>query len=137
MRSQIHMTEAEMRRMLAAPVSRPSTPTPRGRGRCTDALYANKLEAAYAALLDVRKTIGEVYSWWYEPFGLRLAPKTFYHPDFLVQLADGLLEVHETKGGFIRDDSIVKLKVAARLYPCFRFIMIQSKKGGWIEKEIL
>lgn len=88
----------------------------------------NKLEAAYAQHLDVLQHAGEVIWWRYEAVGLRLADRTFYHPDFLVMMADGTLEAHETKG-FMRDDANVKLKVAASAFP-FVFRLVKKQKGG-------
>ena len=88
----------------------------------------NKLEAAYAQHLDALKHAGMVAWWRYEAVGLRLADRTFYHPDFLVMMADGALEAHETKG-FMRDDANVKLKVAAGVFP-FVFKLVKKQKGG-------
>ena len=105
----------------------------------------NGLESAYADYLDIlmakcdalANATPEIKHWMFEPFKLRLAIKTFYTPDFLVVTADDLLEIHEVKG-FVRDDAIVKLKVAAEKFP-FKFIMVrkQLKKdgGGWKRTE--
>ena len=106
-----------------------------GRGRLTTGQYASQLEARYAGYLQTRVYAGEVHQVWYEPMGLRLAAKTFYHPDFMVQLASGELEIHETKG-FMRDDAAAKLKVAARMYPCFRFVLVRWARKQWTWTEI-
>lgn len=94
----------------------------------------NKTEAEYAGMLEARKGSGEILWWAYEAVTLKLADNTRYTPDFLVMLADGTLEIHETKGGFIREDGWLKLKVAAGMFP-FRFFLCQkqAKKagGGW------
>lgn len=94
----------------------------------------NKTEAEYAGMLQERHLRGEVSWWKYEAITLKLADNTRYTPDFLVMLADGTLEIHETKGGFIREDGWLKLKVAAGMFP-FRFFLCQkqAKKagGGW------
>jgi hypothetical protein len=94
----------------------------------------NGTEAAYADLLTLRQAGGEVAGWWFEALKLRLAGNTFYTPDFLVQLADGLLELHEVKG-FWRDDARVKIKVAAAQYPLFPFVAVQRVKGRWREER--
>lgn len=96
----------------------------------------NKLEAAYAATLEAERHSGRVLSWKYEPFGLRLARKTFYHPDFLVVLADGATEIHETKG-HMQDDAAVKLKTAARLFPFWCFRLVKRQAGAWAITEVL
>jgi hypothetical protein len=98
----------------------------------------NKLEAAYAQHLDALKHAGKVLWWKYEALGLRLADKTFYHPDFMVLTAEGVLEIHETKG-FMQDDANVKLKVAACSFPfVFKLIKRAAKKDGgdWLIKEV-
>ena len=90
----------------------------------------NKTEALYAGLLDLRIHAGEVRQWEFEKVKLRLADNTFYTPDFWIIMSDGTMEMHEVKG-FWRDDARVKVKVAAELYPQFRFIAVCRKKGGW------
>ncbi len=99
----------------------------------------NKTEAEYAQMLEARRVSGEIQWWAYEAMTLKLADNTRYTPDFLVTLADGALEVHETKGGFIREDGWLKLKVAAGMFP-FRFFLCQkqAKKagGGWTIRRV-
>lgn len=94
----------------------------------------NKAEATRAQELEAKRRAGEIACWWYEALTLRLADDTRYTPDFLVQHTTGQLELEEVKGGFIRDDAAVKIKVAASLYP-FRFTMYQrltqKQGGGW------
>lgn len=94
----------------------------------------NRLERDYASYLAVLQERGLIHAWLYEPFGLRLGAACFYHPDFLVILPDGSLEIHETKG-FWRDDARVKIKAAADKFPWFRFVAIQRNKGQW-ETEV-
>ncbi|MCK1718883.1 DUF1064 domain-containing protein [Bradyrhizobium sp. 141] len=96
----------------------------------------NKTEAKYDShLWDLRRT-GDVLWHKFEGVKLRLADNTFYTPDFAVMLADGTMEMHETKG-FWEDDARVKIKVAASLYP-FRFLGLKpraQKNGGGREVE--
>lgn len=94
----------------------------------------NKTEAAYADLLEVQKRIGDVLWYQFEPMNLRLADKCFFKVDFMVLTKENSLEVHEVKGGFITDDSLVKIKTAAEKFP-FRFLMKQLIKGEWITRE--
>lgn len=98
----------------------------------------NKLETAYRDYLVCQQLAGEVAWFAYEGIKLRLAGKTFYTPDFFVMLANGELELHETKG-FMQDDAAVKLKVAAENFP-FRVYLVKAiaKKvgGGWDITEI-
>lgn len=98
----------------------------------------NKLEADYAAYLAFGKVSGEIRSYAFEAVKLRLAKLTFYTPDFLVITANGEVEFHEAKG-FWEDDARVKIKVAAEMYPFFRFIAVtkraQKHGGGWEIEE--
>lgn len=105
----------------------------RGRARHTAGVM-NKLEAAYAESLQLRKLAGALRDYRYEPFKLRLADKTYYSVDFLVIAADDSMELHEVKGRW-EDDARVKIKVAAEQFPWFRFLAIQRVNKAWqIEK---
>lgn len=87
----------------------------------------NKTEAAYSAHLETLKRDGDNNGYMFEAMKFRLADKTFYTPDFVVFAADGVIECHEVKGGYIFDDAMVKLKVVAELFP-FRFYLCQQKR---------
>lgn len=97
----------------------------------------NKTEAAYASHLEGRKLLGEVIWFAFEAVTFKLAADCRFTPDFIVQLADGVLEVHEAKG-FWADDAKVKIRIAADKFP-FRFVAVKriAKKdgGGWKEQE--
>ncbi len=106
-----------------------------GRGVRRSPGQMNKLEAKYADFLRARQMAGEIIEWHFEAIKLRLAPKTFYDTDFLVMNSDYEIEIHEVKG-FVEDDAIVKLKVAAAKYP-FRFLMVKHDKLlGWTWETI-
>jgi hypothetical protein len=108
-------------------------PTPKsGRVKHTSGKM-NNLEARYAAHLELRKTAGEILDYRFEPMKLRLAPSTFFDIDFLVVQADdqgkfGSVELHEVKGGHWEDDARVKIKVAAPMFPWWRFRGVQWDK---------
>jgi hypothetical protein len=89
----------------------------------------NNLEFAYSKQLELEKIAGKILWYSFEAMKFRLADKTFYTPDFMVMLADGSIEAHETKG-FWLDDARVKIKVAAEMYPV-RFIGVTKVKGVW------
>lgn len=89
----------------------------------------NKTEQRRAMELEALKRTGQIADWWYEKLTLKLAHDTRYTPDFLILHTDGTLELDETKGGFIREDAHVKIKLAAELYP-FRFTMHKESKRG-------
>ena len=94
----------------------------------------NKLESSFAAYLEKRRLAGEVLDYRYESLRLRLAPKTFYTPDFFVALP-AEFQVYEVKGHW-EDDARVKIKWAAQLYWYFRFFGVrQEKREGWVFEE--
>lgn len=121
-----------------APAQAPESPLPVAVGTLREP-GMNNTEAEYAGMLEARRLRGEVVWWKYEAITLKLADGTRYTPDFAVMLADGTFEIHETKGGFIREDGWLKVKVAASMFP-FRFFLCQkqSKKegGGWSVKGV-
>ncbi len=119
---------------LVVPAVGPRT-GPRGRLTRHEPGRLNKTEAAYALHLDARKQAGEIAGYWFEAIKFRLADRTWYSPDFLVQLADGTLEIHEVKG-WMEDDAAVKLKVAASLYAIFVVRLVKRQKGKWIETVV-
>ena len=90
----------------------------------------NKLEARYANHLELLLKAGEILHWEYEPFALRLGYRCTYSPDFLV-VYPNRVECHETKGGFAREDSIVKFKTAAERFWWMRFVMVFWKNRQW------
>lgn len=101
----------------------------------------NKTESTYALRLEAMKRAGEIYDYRFEPFNLRLAPKTFYKVDFLVINWNLQLEMHEVKTMWgirvgMEDDAYVKLKVVAEMYPWFIFRLAVHKKGEWTITEI-
>lgn len=90
----------------------------------------NKTEAKYAEHLELRKRDGDVLWYHFEGVKLRLADKTFLTVDFALMRKDGLIELHDVKGGPIMEDANVKIKVAAGMYP-FKFIIVRKAKIGW------
>lgn len=94
----------------------------------------NQTEKAHAINLEAKRRSGGIQEWHYEGLTLKLGDDCRYTPDFLVIYADGYMELHETKG-FMRDDALVKLRTAARIYP-FRIVLYTLKKGVWTETSI-
>jgi hypothetical protein len=90
----------------------------------------NKMERAFLAVLELRHP-----KVWVQEFTLKLGDDCRYTPDFVCLTKELSLTVYETKG-FMRDDALVKLKTAARNFPIFQFVLVEKKKGEWIEKEI-
>lgn len=93
----------------------------------------NALESAYAERLEAMRAAGLIRSWEFNAIRLRIADgeKTaFYRPDFLVHMADGSAECHETKG-YERPAALLRLKIAAGKYRMFRFLLVKRLKGQW------
>ena len=105
----------------------------------------NKTEPRYAEHLELLKTSGQILSYAFEPFGLRLAEeKCYYHPDFLVVYEDRF-EVHEVKAfnrkagaPLIKDDAHVKIKVASTNFGfwTFKICWFDSNEGMWDYKTV-
>jgi hypothetical protein len=85
----------------------------------------NGHEMRYAALLEFKKSTGDIQDYKFESVKFKLADKTTYTPDFFVITNDSV-ECHEVKG-FLRDDAAVKFKVAAAAFPWFRWVMIRYR----------
>ena len=98
--------------------------------------YRSKLERRYASHLEAQQRAGIIRKIRYEAIRLTLAPRTTYTPDFMVELPDGSLELHEVKG-WMRDDANTKLKIAAALWGCFRFVLVRWEDGQWTTKPLL
>lgn len=121
----------------ASPHERQTHPSPMSRfakAAVKNSDGMNKLEASYAALLELRRRAGEIRSFTFEAIKFRLAANTFYTPDFFVIAADGTCEIHETKG-FWEEDARVKIKVFAELFPMFRVFGVTREKGNWKYEE--
>lgn len=89
----------------------------------------NKTEVLYAHRLNMLRAAGEIVTWVFEPQPpFQLAYRCTYTPDFLIVRLHGMSEVHEVKGGLIRDDAIVKLKVAANMFRDIPFFLCQYKR---------
>jgi hypothetical protein len=96
----------------------------------------NKTELDYADILVRLQLTKQIVKFAYEPIKLRLAENTTYTPDFEVVRPDGSIEFHEVKGGFIREDAWLKLKIAAELFPEFTFYLCQYKNKTWSTKRV-
>ncbi len=101
----------------------------------------NKTETAYSRVLEERRLVGEILEWRFEPMRFRLGAEATYTPDFAVQLPDQTLEFHDVKGrtgrgpGGWEDAARVKIKVAAEIYPWFRFVGVCRSGLGWKRED--
>jgi hypothetical protein len=136
----MRLSEDDFTNLVKSRKAAPETPKGiGGRGRTTKRVLGqmNGTEAAYAHHLDARQASREILRYWFEALTFRLADGCRYTPDFVVQMPDGMIEIHEVKGHW-EDDALVKIKVAADLFP-FRFIAVQKiaqkAGGGWAVRE--
>jgi hypothetical protein len=97
----------------------------------------NKTEAAHAADLEMQKRAGDILDYRFQPLRLKLAPDCTYEPDFFVLRQDRTIEFHEVKGGFVTDDAMVKVRVAAQIFPWFTFRLFQYDRRGCRVRELL
>jgi hypothetical protein len=98
----------------------------------------NRLEAAYAKLLEERKAAGQIADYRFEAMKLRLADLTYLTPDFVVLTCQGWIEFHECKGGWFPEHNRCKWKFAIEQFPWFTFVLVRSipkKNGGGFEYE--
>jgi len=101
----------------------------------------NHTEEKYAKYLQERLVCGEICWWAYECFKFRLADKTWYTPDFIVVANDLHIEAHEVKSIWSTgkpgwtDDSRVKVKVCAEMYPIKFVAMTLMKDQSWQMEE--
>lgn len=100
----------------------------------------NKTERAFSETLEQSRQSTLIARWDREPLTFRLAGKTRYTPDFLVwpdaRNWDTRFTFVEVKG-FMRDDAAVKLKVAAEMFTCFRWLLVRrAGRHGWETREV-
>jgi hypothetical protein len=108
--------------------------SPPARERPADGM--NGLERSFRDRLDAALHRRAISVYWREGIKLRLAGRTWYTPDFAVYTwADGFTLV-EVKG-YMREDAAVKIKVAATLFPYWKFLLVyRQDRTGWRVYEV-
>lgn len=94
----------------------------------------NKLETEFYNRLRIKCPNATVHP---QQVRLELANGITYTPDIVLITALGHTECHEVKGGWFPDDARVKLKMAAHLFPNWRFYLDWKEKDGWHEQLVL
>lgn len=92
--------------------------------------YRSKWELEYATHLELLRVAGRLNAWAYEPDRLEIGEGARYTPDFRVTLLSGAIEYHEVKG-YRRESAMVRIRVAAKLYPQCRFVLVTKANGSW------
>ena len=131
---QVDAHNAKVRGRRIGPVGDPfnlkATPMP----AATKKPRMNKTETEWAMILEARKRAGEILWYQFEGLRLRLADGAYFTPDFPVLNIDGSLEFQEVKG-FWREAGKLRIRVAAGLYPFWKFYAVRKIKkkdgGGW------
>jgi hypothetical protein len=100
------------------------------KGRITVPRGMTRIERDYGEHLLAAKAEGGIAWYAYEGLTLKLADDCRYTPDFVVMVHDGEMELHETKGPYAREDSLIKLRLAARLFP-FRVYLVTREGDRW------
>lgn len=95
----------------------------------------NKTEREFSLILEIQRSHSAIKRWEFESFTLRWGGLR-YTPDFTVFFVPvttnvTLIKFIEVKGGFIRDDAMVKFKAAKAHWPDIGFEMWQKKGGTW------
>jgi hypothetical protein len=73
--------------------------------------------------LEVQRILGQITAWEFEPDTLRLAPDMTYTPDFKVFDGDKPIRYYDVKGRHTWEDSIIKGKAAAVIFPQHEFYL--------------
>lgn len=135
-------TEADVRRM------QPAVSLPPATGRLAKPKM-NKTESAYAQHLEALRAAGEVLWWGFEVVKVRIGHDCWLLPDFLVMLADGRLELHDTKGTkrvkrpgaskevpWVEEDARVKARAVGDRFPIPMFLVYRTGVGEWARVEM-
>ena len=97
----------------------------------------NKTELRFQRRLEQYKHDGRIRDFKFEPEKLRLAGRCWYTPDWRVELLDRSILFAEIKGGFAREDALIKLKVCADIHACYDFkIFRYDRKTGWTCRDV-
>lgn len=99
----------------------------------------NKTEAAFGLRLASMLQAGEIFWYRFQPLRLRIGrggrhKDAYYKPDFAALTPNGQLVIYEVKG-FWREAARVRIRVAAEVFPFFKFIAATKTKDGWDYEE--
>jgi hypothetical protein len=96
----------------------------------------NKWELRYAERCNLDIGLAELKSWEYEIIRLRIGVgRCFYSPDFVCLDVNGRVSIIEVKG-WRWAAGIVRVKVAAKLYPQWDFMLAKWTTNGWEYEEL-
>lgn len=97
----------------------------------TDIAKLNKTERAYYEILKRECNVVWIGV---QNMTFKLADDCRFTPDFCV-LRGASMECVDVKG-FQREDALIKIKVAARLFPWATFVIVKHTKGRWEHENV-
>lgn len=106
----------------------------------------NKGECLYAQYVELQRKAGIIQHWFFQAWTFKLAHDCRYTPDFGI-LRDNAWTLIDVKGRKVKpdgtqtywaeEDSKIKIKVAAKMFPMFRWVIaFPLQNGEWQEVEI-
>jgi hypothetical protein len=96
-----------------------------------------KLNKTERARLEYLRRLPHVKSLHIQAVTVKIGNDCRFTPDFFYFDANReRLIAEDTKGGHVWEDSRIKAKAAARMFPEFTFIVAYKENGGWREEEI-
>ncbi len=100
----------------------------------------NKTEAAYEGWLSVRRLVGDIHGYAFQPCRWQLAERCSYQPDFMVCYPEGRIDFVDCKGTkgdryWIEEDSKIKIRCCAEKYRMFGWVITWCVKGEWREER--
>lgn len=95
--------------------------------------FMNGTEQRYAEMLESQRLAGEIRDWCFEQDTFILAPTMSLTPDFRVEELDGRYSFTDVKraAGWSHEDSIIKTKTAAVLFPQHRWFI-----AAWVAHHV-
>lgn len=101
----------------------------------------NGVERKYDSYLKSLVAAGKIAKYGYEAVTFKLANDLRYIPDFYILCNDGSIQYHDTKGRkgdsfYSRKLGVPKIKMAAELFPEFKFFVVwfaEDKTWRWQE----
>lgn len=132
--------KAANRGVVSSPLpTAPGLEKPKARLRQRTKPLLNRLETAFLQRLEHQYQHGATIL--SQSITLKIANGCRYTPDFVVitrRKDFGIgIEVWEVKGAMAWEDGMIKLKVAAGLYPWITFNLASGKAGTWRIQQIL
>jgi len=102
----------------------------------------NKIESRCAQYLDLMKKMGDLKEWFFEKVTLKIGPDCRLTVDFMLVMTSGEIkfwEVKHIRRGTMHseDDSKVKMRVAAGMFPWRFYWVVPMANGSWEEIPVI